>query len=185
MQFCPNSRLVLPSSIIAMVLGLLVASCGMNNAVDRTKFDALNRAATTIQASTSVGVGLVKFQELVQVLATEYALASQKVTTPAEKELLSRYQTVVEIYRDSLLVWNRDITSHGYSTGVAGLPAERIHVNEELEPVVTRYQLTTELHTQEYSGTQYRSIPKSTIQLLWAKAEAELRAIGSRTTTPS
>ena len=56
--------------------------------INQQSFEGTNRAAKAIESSIAVGVNYIKFQELLQNLATEISIATDKIKSPEEKQLL-------------------------------------------------------------------------------------------------
>lgn len=112
------------------ILGIVTA-LGINrfsgpSQITQNKFEAVHRSTIAIASAVDVGVDLKQFLTLLQTLQAEVSLLAEKVTTSSEKELLAKYNDVIEIYKNSYLVWRTDIEAHGYSTGIADLPEHRV-----------------------------------------------------------
>jgi len=92
---------------VVLLLATLVAGC--SDKIDQTKFDALNRAARAVRESTAIGVNLLKFREIVSTYATEVSLATDKASSPNEREFLRFHTEALEAYRASLETWGQKI----------------------------------------------------------------------------
>jgi len=179
---------LLVASLVALKLFLVACAPSASPSkpepppVDVAKFEATYRSVKATQGALAVGVDHATFRALLQTLATEISIAQDKAITPEEQKVLSEYRVVLDIYKDSLAIWDRDITSHDYRKGVAGLPEDEIHVNEDLAPLVARYNLSTESRTQADSGHKYRVIAANSKQLLWNLVEQQMATLGKAQT---
>ena len=91
---------------LLMFLSLYWLSCSqIAPTIDQTKFETVNRAAKTIEASTQIGVAYQKFVDLLQGFATEILITKDKPLNPRERELLQLYEEALDAYNDSLKLW--------------------------------------------------------------------------------
>lgn len=77
--------------------------------INKEDFEKLHRSAKAIEGVVAVGVNLPKFQELLQNMATEIAIVTDKAMNEKEKELLLIYAKALEIYKDSEAIWSEKI----------------------------------------------------------------------------
>lgn len=138
--------------------------------VDQKKFEALYRAAKTIQASQTVGVNYRKFGELMQAFATEISIAKDKASSPKEERLISAYVDALLTLHDSGSLWKEQIDDARYEF----IPAGRIFVEAPIEPIVAKYSLPQKTH--KGYGKPWQSISSDSIQLLWSKASEQIDA---------
>lgn len=137
--------------------------------IDQKKFEALYRSAKTVQASLAVGLTYAKFGELLQAFATEISIAKDKASTPKEAELVGMYRDALVTLQDSSLLWKNKLSSASYDF----IPAGRIFVEAELEPLIVKYQIPKRKERTSFSKG-FDSIPEASIQLVWAKAGEQL-----------
>ncbi len=145
--------------------------------IDATKFEPVYRAAKGIQGALTVGVNYAKFGELLQAFATEVSSAADKANRPEEQKVLGAYKEILSIYKDSFVIWQRDINEHNNPKGLAGLPVGEVDVRNEIVPIVEKYKLPTKARTQEYSGYKYKTISSESKQFLWQLADEKIRAV--------
>lgn len=139
-------------------------------AVDQKKFEALYRAAKTIQASQTVGVNYQKFGDLMQAFATEISIAKDKASSPKEERLISAYAGALFTLHDSGALWKEQIDDARYEF----IPAGRIFVEAPIKPIVAKYSLPQKTH--KGYGKPWQSISSTSIQLLWSKASEQIDA---------
>lgn len=116
--------------ILGVITDLGINRFSGSSQIIQNKFDAVHRSAIAIASAVDVGVDLKQFLTLLQTLQAEASLLAEKVTTSSERELLAKYNDVIEIYKNSYLVWRTDIEAHGYSTGIADLPEHRVPLKD-------------------------------------------------------
>jgi hypothetical protein len=97
---------------IALAVVAIVGALGCRiDRVDQDRFEPLYRAGKAIGGSTAVGVNQMRFSELLQNLATEVLVASDRAQTDSEKRMTAAYAEAMEIYRQSLEVWREPLLS--------------------------------------------------------------------------
>jgi hypothetical protein len=139
--------------------------------IDQKKFEAVNRAAKSMEASITVGVNYLKFQQLVQDLATEVLIAKDKVSSQDEKKLLGIYSEVVATYQDSAMLWNRKIEGPSREEGGTLYIILDQDNDQEVSLVAEKYNLAT---TTSNTGT-WKMIPTdASMKAIWAAAHDEL-----------
>jgi hypothetical protein len=148
---------------------------------DSNKFEALHRSAVTLSSATEVGLNLTQFLGMLQALQAEASIVAEKTTSPAERRVLDSYNDLINIYKDSYIVWQVDIEAHGYSTGIADLPRDKVplaHYFGQTVPaglvaqIAERYKLPIE--TVQVQGHSIKAI---TVQSLWQVAREKTAAI--------
>lgn len=152
--------------VILLVCGLLLAQDNAN----QYKHETLYRSAKTIEASVSVGVSYLDFNKLIQGFATEILISKEKAQTPQQKKMVAAFEELLEIYKDSALIWksSADSAQYDYLKG-------EIIVDFELVKVVEKYKLKT--YEWEWPNTKktFLTIPESSLQTLWAKASEQAK----------
>jgi hypothetical protein len=142
-------------------------------AFDQAKFEALNRAAKSVQAATSIGITYPDFGKQLQSFATELSLTSDRIKTDGDKKLLEMYRTVLADYKDSLLLWSIKIKSSDklwlgqimISVGNQRIP--------ELEVLVSKYSLPTTKYNNIRGG--WIGTSPDGIQKIWVSADEDLK----------
>src|SRR5437870_5661959 len=74
--------------LFGAVVLLALASAACTEKIDRTKFEAVNRAARAVRENTSVGLPLPKLRDLVGAYATEVSLANDRTASTPEKSFM-------------------------------------------------------------------------------------------------
>src|SRR3954468_20088855 len=97
--------------VITIAAVLTTVACSQK--IDQAKFDGLHRAGRTVRENTSVGVALLKFRKGVSQYATEVSLATDRASSPIEKEFVGLHATALKSYKDSLSVWNAKLANGG------------------------------------------------------------------------
>ncbi len=135
--------------------------------VNQAKFEGLYRAGKTIDAAVVVSVTLPRFRELVQAFATEVSIAKDKSTAPAERNLMELYADVLDVYRDSLALWDAQIAqkSESIDPGVAQL------CYGDVGNIAAKYLLPC----VEYGPSGMKVLPSKSQQYLWTVAGVKLR----------
>lgn len=144
--------------------------------VDQKKFEAINRAAKSMEASIMVGVNYLDFQKLIQDLATEILVANDKVSSQNEKTLLGIYSEVVAMYRDSAILWNHKI--HGWIDLGDGQLYAGLDQNQDVSLVAEKYNLTTITPNNHLDWGKMIPIDDS-MKTIWAAAHDKLEEANS------
>lgn len=155
------------NKLFPTILLLLCISCAPK--IDKNKFENVNRATKSIEGAIKVGVNYQKFSELVQNMSTEIAIAKDKIKTDEEKGLLERYDSILESYHESGVVWQNKIECSPYDW----IPTGQIYVEGDLEPIISKYNFKTETHTVPYVGKKFKTISDNSIQMIWDNARTQ------------
>lgn len=158
---------------ILIILVLFIIGCAPK--INKNKFENVNRATKSIEGAIKVGVNYQKFSELLQNMATEIAITKDQIKTEEEKGLLNNYDSILEIYQESALVWQNKIGCVAYDW----IPVGQIYVEANLEPIVSKYNLTTETHTVPYIGKKFKTISGDAIQIIWEKARIQIDSVNA------
>ena len=95
---------------------------------------------------------------------------ADRVDSQEERDILDVYSEVLQIYKDSFAIWQRDLTQHNNPKGLAGLPEGEVDASDEIALIAVKYKIATKSRTQEYSGYKYKTIPSESKQVLWTLA---------------
>ncbi len=156
---------------ISVIVACSSLSLCCSTRIDMKKFESVHRAGRSIEAGTRVGINQVKFEELVQNLAGEIAIARDKLESEEEKEILEIYSATLFIYQDSLALWRAKTK---YATAIERLGGTgRILIGSEVSSIVAKYQLQTEPLNPAFP-TGFQAVSEDSIQLLWGAARKEL-----------
>jgi hypothetical protein len=141
-----------------------------SRSINQQSFEGIYRATKAIDGAIAVGVSYIKFQELLQSLATEILIANDKVKSQQERDLLGMYSEVLSMYRDSAILLKYAI-KHSGETDYYG----RTFVVSELSPIVVKYNLVTSrgVGVGREDSTTVISINDS-IKVVWGTAHDQL-----------
>lgn len=143
--------------------------------IDKQKFDGVYRAAKSVKEATAVGVNFPRYSELVQALATEASIASDKASSPGERALAHRFASVVTAYRDSVTLWQHKIQDAGVSflSGqilvAIAVGAGEIHEDSEMRRIVDAYKINTQTISTAGGGKAITISPVA-VQIPWIMA---------------
>lgn len=138
--------------------------------VDKSKFEAVHRAAKSIEASTQIGVTYPKFAELLQGLATEISITQDQSLNTKEQELLGLYQDTLGVYNDSLGLWKTMIEFSGQRSLSGAI------LYGEVADIAHKYDLPP---IPWYGYESIEVIPEESRQFLWTIASDKLNAANS------
>jgi hypothetical protein len=142
---------------------LLIALGGCGRGIDQAKFDGVYRAGQGMKSATDVGVSIAKYRELLQVFASEVAMAEAKPTNPVEKRMVARWSEALANYRDALTLWTAKIEHRESILPTTAIP--------EGPALIDRYRLPTE----QGVNPEYRTFSvEAGMQTVWAKASANI-----------
>ncbi len=152
---------------------LAVMSCACAPDIDKKKFDNLNRDAEGLQSSLSSGVTYQRFGELLRGFSADIKALGDTLKSNREKELLKAYSDLLTMYQDGYLLWrfSKEFSRHNL------VPEGRIYVGQDVEPVVTKYRLSTETHIFGPTRQSWKSISADSIQIVWYNAGEQRKRI--------
>ncbi len=155
------------------VFALLAVACLPENRVDKAKFDELGRTMQALRSAISSSAPCGVPESLVQQLAAGIATAKDKASSQAEKNVVTAYSNLLTTYQDGLLVcWSRT-----HLTKFTFVPKGRIYVTQELDPIVERYDLSTQKHVYKPTGQVWKSIDGNSVAVIWQSARAQTQNI--------
>ena len=141
--------------------------------IDKNKFVSASRAAGEVQGAIASGVTYQRLGELLQGLAAEIAALHERVKSRKERELAEEYSQLLKIYQDGFLLWRYRAEFSGHDF----VPKGRIYVGQDVEPIVTRYRLSTESHIFGPTRQSWKSISENAIRIVWFNADAQRKKI--------
>ncbi len=152
---------------------LLASACIPENRVDRTKFAELNRTMQDLRSAISSSAPCDVPETLVQQLAAGITTVKDKASSQAEREVVAAYSNLLITYRDGrLLCWSRT-----HLTQFQFVPRGRIYVTQEIDPIVERYDLSTQKHVYRPTGEVWKSIDSNSFMIVWQSAKAQTQNI--------
>ncbi len=161
-------RLLMPAAMI-----LLLASCALEPSLDRAKFAGLNKAAQELKAAIKSGKSCESAGSLSMELSSGTAALQKRTSSKADRDLLSAFAHLSAITKDGVLLCQ----SRSLLSGFPFLPKGRIYVSQELDPIVEKYDISTQTHVYGPTGKHWRSISDDSISIVWGSAEAEIQHI--------
>lgn len=172
----------MPHKVKVILFFICLIFCANCSKVDRKKFENLYRAGKAIDGATSVGVSYKKFGELLQNLATEIYVASDKAKSGNAKKMIESYSGILQMYKDSHLIWKYQIET----PSSCGLPSDQILVKPEMKYVIERYSLKRNKYVQKIRGwtivkdIDYITISEDSIKMVWLIAKNQLKTTNKK-----
>jgi hypothetical protein len=163
--------------VVLSIVFFLIGSCSFESGVNKSKFAKLDVAAHAVKTSLAAGASYQQVTDMVQQLAIEITALKDRVTTKEERELLTAYSDLLEMYRDGLLLWKYKLDFSSFESMLKG----RIYVGQDVEPIVLKYRFSTESHLYKPTGQYWKSIPGDSIQIIWSNADSQLKIIEDMT----
>jgi len=166
----PGGKMIIALLTVMMLSGF---GCLSEPAIDKGKFSESLRIARSLQTSLTSGDPCEVPAELLQKLASETEALKEKPATSSEKNVIRALSGLVGTYDDGVLLCKtRTRFSH-----FPFVPKGRIYVFQELDPLVQKYDLSTESHVYGPTGASWRSIPWDSIKVIWKTAGEQLKNI--------
>ena len=152
---------------------LFCSGCESEPNIDKAKFSELNRTALDLQSSITSGKPCAMPDTLLQRLTSGTAALKDRTTTQGERDLLAAYANLLTTYKDGLLLckYRTDLSQFQF------VPKGRIYVFQELDPLVLKYELSTESHVYQPTGLHWRSISEDSIKVIWKSAEFQIKIL--------
>ncbi len=160
--------IILLSAIVLSGLG-----CVSEPGIDKGKFSELNRTARNLTTSLASGKPCDVPETLLQRIASGTAALKDKSTSKGERDVIKAYSNLLTTYQDGLLLCNY----RNHLSQFEFVPKGRIYVSQELDPLVQKYDLSTESHLYRPTGLYWRSIAADSIKVVWERAELQTKNI--------
>lgn len=143
--------------------------------INQKNFEKLYQSAKAIEGSVSVGVNFQKFGELLQHFATEISIASEKAKSEEEKELLKTYLEILDIYKDSLRLWNFkiSISCATFYPVPCPIPSGYIYIDKD-DPILKKYEFTISKNPNAVGSFTCCYLQEDSIPKIWSKAHEKL-----------
>jgi hypothetical protein len=160
--------------IISLTAILFFGSgCASEPGIDKGKFSELNRTARDLKSAITSGEPCDIPDTLLQRLVSGTTALKGKTTSQGESDLLAAYSNLVTTYQDGLLLCK-------YRTHLSRfqfVPRGRIYVFQELDPLIQKYDFSTERHVYKPTGLHWRSIAGDSINVIWENAKFQTKNI--------
>jgi hypothetical protein len=155
------------------IMFFLIGACSSEPAINKNKFAKVKAAALSIKTALAAGASYQESTDRVEHLSVEINELKDKVTTKQEEVLLNAYSDLLGFYRDGLLLWKCKLEFAFFDFVLKG----RIYVSQDIEPIVWKYQLSTETHLYAPTHQYWKSIDEDSIRLIWSNADSQLKII--------
>jgi hypothetical protein len=159
--------------VFLAILFFSLCLAGCSQEIDTHRFANVHRAARAVNQSLSTGVSYREFSNQVLHLSDELSAFAGKKLSERERELLMKYEGLLAIYEDGLLLWKYQREGERYHF----IPAGVIYVGQDVEPVVEKYRFSTESHVYAPTKQVWKSIPGDSLKVIWRNADAQLAII--------
>jgi hypothetical protein len=159
--------------ILLSAIMLFGSGCVSEPGIDKGKFSKLNRTARDLTTSITSGKPCDVPETLLQRLASGTAALKDKSASKGESDLIAAYSNLLTIYQDGLLLCKH----RNHFSQFQFVPKGRIYVSQELDPLVQKYDLSTESHLYRPTGLYWRSIAGDSIKVIWERAEFQTKNI--------
>jgi hypothetical protein len=159
--------------ILLSAIMLFGSGCVSEPGIDKGKFLELNRTARDLTISFTSGNPCDVPETLLQRLSSGSAALQGKSASKGESDLVKAFSNLLTIYQDGLLLCKY----RNHFSQFQFVPKGRIYVSQELEPLVQKYDLSTESHLYRPTGLYWRSIAGDSIKVIWERAELQTKNI--------
>jgi hypothetical protein len=163
-------------ALVIIVLSAIILfgpGCVSEPGIDKRKFSELNRIAQDLKTAITSGKPCDVPAALLQRLASGTADLKDKTASKGESDLIEAYSRLLTTYQDGLLLcqYQNPLSQFQF------VPKGRIYVFQELDPLVQKYDLSTENHLYKPTGVHWRSIAGDSIKVIWKSAEVQIKNI--------
>jgi hypothetical protein len=163
-------------NIVILLLATIILfgqGCVSEPGMDKGKFSEVNRIAHDLQTSITPDKPCDVPEALLQKLASGTAALKNMTASKAEREVVEAYSRLVTTYQDGLLLCQCQTRLNNFQF----VPKGRIYVFQDLDPLVDKYDLSTENHLYKPTGVRWRSISGDSIKMIRKSAENQLKNI--------
>ncbi len=167
-------RYVIGSFLFAAYV--ICAACSSSApGLDKTKFNGVTSAAQAVRGTLESGAGFQAFNGALQKLSEEITALKNRATNDPEKELTKDYSDLYSTYHDGYILWKYKIefTRYGF------VPRELIYVGQDIEPIIEKYKIPVQLHVYAPTHQSWKSIPASSLEMIWGNADSQLQIINN------
>ena len=156
-----------------LVVGLFDTGCVAEQGIDKRKFAPALRTARELQTSLTKSPPCDIPEAMLRSLVAETEALKTMTASPAEKKVVLALSGLITTYQDGALLCG----ARGRMSDFTFVPKGRIHVFQDLEPVIRKYDLPIERHVYAPTGAAWKSISVDSIGVIWENAESRLRDI--------
>ena len=151
----------------------IAAGCVAEQGIEKGKFAPALGAARELQASLTKGAACDIPDALLRKLVAETEALKAKAASREEKKVVQALSGLVATYNDgALLCGARNRVSE-----FKFVPKGRIHVFQDMDPLVLKYDLAVENHVYKPTGAAWKSVSEDSVKVIWESAETLLRNI--------
>jgi hypothetical protein len=172
-----NNKERMRQNVVAILLFsaimLFGSGCVSEPGIDKEKFSELNRTVRDMKTALTSGKPCDVPDTLLQKLASDTEALKDKTSSQGERDLFAAYSNLLTTYKDGLLLCK----SRTHLAQFSFVPKGRIYVFQELDPLVQKYDFSTQSHVYLPTGLQWRSISEDSIKVIWERAEIQIRII--------
>jgi hypothetical protein len=152
---------------------LFGSGCVSEPGIDKEKFSELNRTVRDMHTALTSGKPCDVPDTLLQRLTSGTEALKDRTVSQSERNLLAAYSDLLTTYKDGLLLCK----SRTHLAQFPFVPKGRIYLFQELDPLVQKYDFSTESHVYQPTGLQWRSISENSIKVIWERAEIQIKII--------
>ncbi|HKN18221.1 MAG TPA: hypothetical protein VJW95_00385 [Dissulfurispiraceae bacterium] len=159
-----------------LALFFMCAACSSSAPeLDKTKFNGVSGAAQAVKNTLESGAGYQAFDRSLEKLSVEITALKIRALTNREKELIKDYSDLYSTYHDGYILWKYKIefTRYGF------VPKELIYAGQDIEPIIEKYKIPVELHLYAPTQQSWKSIPESSLQMIWSNADSQMQIINN------
>ena len=152
---------------------LFTSACISEPGIDKGKFAELDRTIQELKAAITSSYPCDLPDNLQQKIASGIAAVKDKANSKGEHDLIVAYSHLLSTYKDGLLLcqFRTHLSNFDF------FPKGRIYVSQELDPLVEKYDLSTEKHIYKRTGQYMRSIDGNSIRVIWESARIQIKNI--------
>lgn len=159
--------MMIRSRVSSCVSIALICAVACSTDVRRPASEPAYRAMKAIAAATSVGVNKMAYDELLQRAMTELLILNALASGTPDTLVATGYAAALERYNDAKVLWDEKVDNARYSF----LPADRIFQSDST--LARKYGLEIRAHAWSGSSGFYFTVPETSIQTIWSKAELQ------------
>lgn len=158
---------------LIFLLGALLFFQACQPDMDKKAFERLEQTAVSLNASLHAGMTYDQFEEGLHRFSAEITTIENRAKSRKDREMVKAFADLLTIYRDGLTLWRYKLEFTPFDF----VPKGRIYVGQDVEPIVSKYNLTTETHLYEPTEKHWRSVSEESIGFIWGNADSQLQII--------
>jgi hypothetical protein len=165
---------------VVLLFVLVLSGCVAETGIDKAKFKTAEETAKAVRTSVVSGASYGAYRESVERFAAAVYALKGTAGPAQEQKLIKAYSDLLSIYRDYGVLWNYKLEFAPFDF----IPQGRIYVGQAADPIVSKYQLSTESHVYRPTGQHWTSVAEDSLQIIWRNAEDQLKIIEDLTSGP-